>query len=513
MSNVLMDESIHDPHSTIHEFEHESQTASAQRRALFVSYQFPPVGGAGVQRPAKFVKYLRDFGWDASVLTAANPSVPVFDDSLCADLPDDLIIEKARTLEPGYALKRSLGQSASNGAPASGGLKRTILAPLRRAMRFAAGLALQPDPQILWLPNAYRSGLSLLRRLRHDVIFATAPAYTNLLIGVLLSRRTGLPLVVDFRDEWDLSSQYLENSQRDWFSKFIQPRMQRWVLRHASAIVATTQASTRAIALRAAQAGSRAESLCIYNGFDPCDFGQVDGGRWTVDGENELPSPSGKGLFAKGEDEPADHSPFSILHSPFPPSRFRLVYTGTLWNLTSIAPVVEAIERLNTEAPEIAEQLELVCVGRKTPQQQTVLDRIDRTRCRLENVSYCEHKTALRVMNQSDALLLLLSDVAGAERVAPAKLFEYLAIGRPMLTVTPDGETAGISRRFFPDGHCVPGDVAGIAAWIKTHVTEWQRSGRSSPEGHAAESIAPFTRRHQAGQLAELLNRVTVEQR
>ncbi|MBI5761251.1 MAG: hypothetical protein HZA46_22295 [Planctomycetales bacterium] len=507
MTNVLTDESIHDPQSTIHGFEPESQGGSAHRRALFVSYQFPPVGGAGVQRPAKFVKYLRDFGWDASVLMAANPSVPVFDDSLCADLPDDLVIEKARTWEPGYALKRSLGQSAANGATANGGLKRKILAPLRRAMRFAAGLALQPDPQILWLPNAYRSGLSLLRRLRHDVIFATAPAYTNLLVGVLLSRRTGLPLVVDFRDEWDLSSQYLENSQRDWFSKFIQPRMQHWVLRHANAIVATTQASTHAIAIRAAQAGSRAESQCIYNGFDPCDFGQVDGEQWLVDGENELPSPSGRG--AGGEGEGAIHSQFSILNSPFPPRRFRLVYTGTLWNLTSIAPVVEAIERLNTEAPEIAGQLELVCVGRKTPQQQAILDRIDRTRCRLENVNYCEHKTALRVMNQSDALLLLLSDVPGAERVAPAKLFEYLAIGRPMLTVTPDGETADISRRFFPDGHFVPGDVAGIAAWIKSHITEWQRSGRSSPVSHAAESIAPFTRRHQAGQLAELLDRVS----
>jgi glycosyltransferase involved in cell wall biosynthesis len=239
---------------------------------LFVSYQFPPVGGAGVQRPAKFAKFLREFGWDVSVLMAANPSVPVLDESLLADLPDDLVIEKARTWEPGYAVKRGLGQSTSGGTSSRGGWKRTLLAPVRRAMRFAAGIVLQPDPQLLWLPNAYRSGLALLRRLRHDVIFATSPPYTILILGTLLSRRTGLPLVVDFRDEWDISGQYLENSQRDWFSRMIQRRMQRWVLRHANAIVATTQASTSAVAARAAEAGSRAESLCIYNGFDPGDF-------------------------------------------------------------------------------------------------------------------------------------------------------------------------------------------------------------------------------------------------
>ena len=46
-------------------------------RVLLVSYHFPPVGGAGVQRPAKFARYLPEFGWDVSVLQAANPSVPL----------------------------------------------------------------------------------------------------------------------------------------------------------------------------------------------------------------------------------------------------------------------------------------------------------------------------------------------------------------------------------------------------------------------------------------------------
>ena len=45
------------------------------KKALIISYVFPPVGGAGVQRVTKFVKYLPEFGWDSTVLTVENPSV------------------------------------------------------------------------------------------------------------------------------------------------------------------------------------------------------------------------------------------------------------------------------------------------------------------------------------------------------------------------------------------------------------------------------------------------------
>ena len=60
-----------------------------RRRVLVVSYHFPPVGGAGVQRVAKFARYLPESGWDVSVLQAANPSVPLRDETLLAELPAD----------------------------------------------------------------------------------------------------------------------------------------------------------------------------------------------------------------------------------------------------------------------------------------------------------------------------------------------------------------------------------------------------------------------------------------
>src|SRR5690606_3349124 len=206
------------------------ERSMSRRRVLLVSYHFPPVGGAGVQRPAKFVRYLPEFGWDVTVLQAANPSVPLLDHSLLDDLPPETVTIKARTLEPGYAAK------AAAGAGTSAGGKPGLGARVKRLIRSGASLALQPDPQILWYPAARRAGLKVLREKRHDAIIATAPSYSNLLLGSTLHRRSGLPLLADYRDEWDLSSAYLENAPRDPISWRVQGVMQRRVLRDAAAV-------------------------------------------------------------------------------------------------------------------------------------------------------------------------------------------------------------------------------------------------------------------------------------
>jgi glycosyltransferase involved in cell wall biosynthesis len=421
-----------------------------------------------VQRPVKFVKYLRQFGWEASVLTAANPSVPVFDESLCADLPDDLVIERARTWEPGYAVKQNLAQQAGTARGPAAFLKRLA----RSGVRAAAGLLLQPDPQILWLPAALRAAQDLLDRLPHDAILATAPPYSSLVLASLLKRRCGLPLVVDYRDEWDLSSQYLENRRRDWLTQVVQEQMQQRVLRRADAIIATTQASAARLQERARRAGSRAAAHCIYNGYDPEDFAPA---------------------AAAAAREQATR-------------RFQLVYTGTLWNLTSVEPVVQAIEQLQRETPALLERLEFVCVGRKTPPQQDLLARLAATRCALRNRDYCAHAEVLELMRQADALCLLLTDVPGADRVAPGKLFEYLAARRSILAITPQGETAELVRQFFPRGHFIPSDVPGIAGWLREQLQRYDTAADDVEPAGAADAVARFSRPNLTGQLATLLD-------
>jgi len=438
---------------------------SERKKLLVISYHFPPVGGAGVQRPVKLVKYLRQFGWDCTVLVAENPSVPVFDDSLLADIPKDTQIVKAKTWEPGYAIKQQIGGSKTQ-------KRNKTLAALKavgkKTVKSAATMLLQPDAQILWMPEAFKAGKRILDEQPFDAILATAPPYSNLLLGSRLKHYSNLPLILDFRDEWDLSSRYLENSQRDSLSQIVQRQMQKHVLQVADGILATTVASRNRIAEKVQQVGGSAKSLCIYNGFDPDDFKTF----------RDLKSPPDKKS-----------------------NKFRLVYTGTLWNLTSVEPVVRAIEAIHLSKPELLSNFEFVCLGRKTPEQLEILKRLNQTQCSLKLEEYCEHKKALEVMDSADALCLLLSDVAGAERVAPAKLFEYLAIQKEILAVLPDGETADIVQRFYPQNHFLPSGVENIAQWLEARLTE-----STSPCTVQTSDIHEFSREHQAGQLATFLD-------
>ncbi len=464
------------------------------KRVLVVSYNFPPVGGAGVQRVTKFVKYLPEFGWDVTVLTTENPSVPVYDESLLADIPPQTVVVKARTLEPGYALKRIVSASnaepstptrsasenseKSNAARSSLALRVSFVAAAKRALRGVANLLLQPDPQVLWNSQAIEAGLKVLGQRKHDAIFVTAPPFSSLLIGAELARRTGLPLVLDYRDEWSISNSYLENKRLGWLSRTWQQHQQSLCVRAAAALVATTRHSAESLQNVARASESRPLVTHIYNGFDTADFH-----------EGTPPLPDALLESASDSTQP-----------------YKLAYIGTLWNLTSVEPVVRAVRELAERSPDLASRLELHFVGRRTAAQDEWLDQLGPLPCRVIRQPYLDHDEALRLMRSADGLCLLLSDLPEAGRVVPAKMFEYLAVRRPIFAIVPPGEVSSLLHDCpFAFVHS-PSDVTGLAQRLGDEV-ERHSLGVSLPTGLWDSS--PFERRRQTEQLAELLGRVS----
>lgn len=442
-----------------------------------VAYVFPPAGGAGVQRVTKFVKYLPEFGWDCSVLTVSNPSVPVLDESLAEEIPVGTIVRRARTLEPGYALKNVVSAGAATENEQRSGLFNAVKRRLKQTLRNAGNAVLHPDAQILWYPAAVKEGLKLLAEEPHDAIFATAPPFSGFVVGAELSRRTGLPLIVDYRDEWGISNRYQENRQKSGFAQWLQNRMQQRVLRQASAVIATTRRSARSIAQTASAAGVSPKITTIYNGYDTADIGPA--------------SPV----------EPPDSTS---------DRKLRLAYVGTLWNLTSIEPVITALLRLSATSPEIAERIELVIAGRITAEQDAILDRLQTTPCGLVREGYVDHGRAIEIMRSADAQCLLLSDVAEVERVVPAKTFEYLALQRSILSIVPEGEVSELLADCPFAASFAPSDVAGIASYLEHRVESECLAGIAETETQQIPTVdwsaSQFERRHLTAELADVLN-------
>jgi glycosyltransferase involved in cell wall biosynthesis len=431
---------------------------ASRRRALFIAYTFPPVGGAGVQRTTKFVKYLPQFGWDTSVLTVSNPSVPVRDDSLCRDVPTATNVVRARTFEPSYAVKATLAdRSVRSGAGkiAKGAVRRALTS------------LLQPDPQVLWTAPAFCAAIRAVRDLRHDVIVASAPPFSSLLLGAALSSYTKLPLVLDYRDEWDVSHRCWENRQARGMSLALQRSMERSALRHADMVIATSPRSAATLGALCHDARSRARVTHIFNGFDPDDFASPVAARWRTSN-----------------------------------AFWRLVYTGTLYNLSTPEPLVRAIEALAAVDPALAAKIELVFAGRRAPEQDQRLARLAGL-CRLQTRDYVSHADAIVLMRTADALCVLVSDLPGAGRVVPAKVFEYMASDKPILAIAPHGEVWDILGSHPAAFTCTPGDASGLRDWLADAV-----QGGARPVEPGSVDTSPYDRRRQAQRLASLLEEV-----
>ncbi len=441
------------------------------KRALFVAYAFPPTGGVSVQRVTKFVKYLPEFNWACSVLTVENPSVPMFDQSLLKEIPASTLVRRAKTFEPGYATKSIL--AASQAAPTLSLVGRAKN-KLRDLARRSSNFVLQPDAQILWRPHALREGLKLLREVPHDVIVATGPPFSSFLVAMTLSRKTGVPVVVDFRDEWTVMT-YWENKQIGIVERFVQRHMQGRVLRHAALVLGTTPSTADELKRLTIAAKSNARVENIYNGFDPSDYPTSDQTTARIDYGH------GVGLF-------------------------RLAFVGTLWNVTPIGPVVDAIIELSRRAPELAAHLELVVAGRRTSQQEAELDRLARTPVKLARMPFVPHKDAIALMCRSDALLLINADLPNTERLVNAKTFEYMAARRPIFAVAPEGELWNLLARLPGTLLSRPGDVNEIAVKLETAIGRWQ-SGKVFDT--ANWQLQDFERRNLAGRLAGFLDELS----
>jgi glycosyltransferase involved in cell wall biosynthesis len=445
------------------------------KRLLLIAYAYPPVGGAGVQRAAKFVKYLPAFGWVPSVLTVANPSVPLRDESLTADVSENVVIGRARTWEPSYAVK-------SNVLVGRKGEANRLGHRMRRVLRRLASVVLQPDPQILWLPDAIRVGWGMLRATTYDAIMVSGPPFSSFLVGDVLARRSRLPLVLDYRDEWTLTSAYGENRSVDGISRWIQTLMQNRVTRAARVLLATTRQSAEALEVIRARAGSGARVSWIYNGYDPDDF-------------PDIASRSTSGTLQSCSTH--QHSKSSWV--------FRVVYVGTLWNLTSVAPLVQAVCELAKRSAELAKRLELVFAGRRMEDQQRMLDSLQGLPCSVVLHPYLDHREAVELARSADALCLLMSDLPGAGRVVPAKLFEYLAARRPIIAIAPRGEVWELLGSYPGARLFLPQEVAEIADCLAReieHPPDVERLDFSTLD------VSQYSRPYQAGQLATVLNSI-----
>lgn len=430
------------------------------RKVLIVAYSFPPVGGAGVQRTTKFVKYLRWFGWEPIVLTVYNPSVPHLDQDLSQDIPMNCEIYRARTLEPSYDLKMGIS-----------GLKKdshSAIKTFKSLLKMAQSYFLLPDAQILWWPFMMKSLMKILRRRKIDCIFVTAPPFSTLFPVCLIGKRLGVPVVVDFRDDWSFSRLNMENAASTRYAKYVDRVLEKYVLFNCSAFTAATQSYVNSLVSRYPKVDVR-KGHVITNGFDRDDF-----------------------LFKKKQKIKESSSTKDF--------RINFLYAGTVWKATSLKPFIEAMKILLKGSVTLRDKICVKIIGRVVEQELAYME-VPELEGVLEIKGYQPHTKVLEQMDWADVLLLTLSDLPGAEQIIPGKIFEYMAIGKHIVAIVPKGETRQILRQHYSNATVLyPNEIDRVASCISGFV-----KGAKNGMVSAVPDVSQYERKLLTRKLSEVL--------
>ncbi|NDL66509.1 glycosyltransferase [Anaerotalea alkaliphila] len=218
------------------------------RKVMLIAYQFPPMGGAGVQRSAKFAKYLKTLGWDPVVVASEGPKGLV-DDSLLEDLAG-IPIERTPNWNIGEWPK-----------------------PFNLLGKFIQRKLLVPDAEWIWYRMNRKKVLALVGKHRPDVLYTTSYPYSGHLMGLWVKKEfPQLPWVVDFRDEWTKNPYVLDFGYSP--GRMAKERdMERQVVEACDHLVTNSRLMLDGFMEEHALEG---KSTVIPNGYDPADFEGLD---------------------------------------------------------------------------------------------------------------------------------------------------------------------------------------------------------------------------------------------
>lgn len=447
------------------------------KTVLVVTPYFPPVGGGGVQRITKFVRYLRDFDWNPIVLTIDQPAYSTFDPSLVSELPTDLPIYRVKAIQPTafyFTLKRSRRLQATEITPTvtSPNLLRHNIYRMRTIGRRFFQLVLVPDDKVGWVPYARHAALKIIQKQHIDLIFTTCPPYSANMVGAYLTRRTGIPWVADFRDPF-LGSDLVPIPTL-LHHRFFQDLERHWV-QHAARVVSVSPVMTRNFTERYPEI-DRDKWVTVLNGYDEEDFNLID-------------------------IEPSQNL-FLIRHigtmyanaSPDPDAFFRAIY-----ELANADPDVKRFLRVEFIGAADAAWMGAARSGiLKYGLQDMILLR--------DPVSHME---AVQAMLDSSILLMMLGEKSGSEFAIRAKMFEYLRAHRMILALAPkDGAMFDLLHSMDGVHFESPNDSSAIASTLKTWFTMWKQGTLPHPENIGHEM---FGRRLLTKKLAQVFDEVVSE--
>jgi len=371
------------------------------KKALIITYYWPPAGGPGVQRWLKFVKYLREFGWEPVVYTVDNPSYPIIDNTLKSEIPKGITVLKKSIIEP-YNLASFVTRQKDIDKVKGGFLdSEEQQGMMKRLTTWVRGNFFIPDARKFWVEPSYKYLKKYLTNNPVDIVITTGPPHSLHLIALKLKQKLGLKWIADFRDPW---------TNIDYYSKL---KLTKWAdLKH--------QRLERDVI-------EQADSVLVVGKTMKEEFYGLAGDKIHV-----LPN---------GFDKELDSDEHILLDE-----KFSIAHIGSMNADRNPQYLWEALHECILETPEIAKHLQIKLAGTVSQEVFDTLEFYELDKY-MYHEKYLTHTDVIRFQKSSQILLLVLNNTANAKGIVTGKFFEYLNAKRPILTVGPeDGDLAEILK-------------------------------------------------------------------
>ena len=432
------------------------------KKVLVITYYWPPSGGAGVQRWLKFVKYLREFGWEPIVYTPENPEAPAVDESLLKDIPPNLIVIKQPIWEPYNLYKGLIGQKKDEKINAGFLTEKKKPGLAEKISVWIRGNWFIPDARKFWIKPSIKFLSEYLKKNPVDAMDSTGPPHSMHLIALGLKNKLNLPWLADFRDPWtniDFYDKLLLTKSSDEKHK----KMELEVLKNADSVVAVGWKMADDLKKISGQ-----KIEVITNGYDEDDFSikQID-------------------LDKK----------FSIGH------------IGAMNADRNPKMLWAALSELLSENENLTKDLKINFIGKT---DYSVINYLEKNKLSsfVTKTDYLSHEKITEAMQASQILLLALNNTPNTLGVISGKLFEYIAAKRPILAIGKEnGDAAQIIKETGAGTICDFEDKKKMKTEISTMYDLFRQNNLSVTSTNSLN----YSRKFLTGKLADILNNLTKE--
>lgn len=356
------------------------------REVLIISYFYPPCTLTAAQRPAGWVKYLPQFGYKPIVITRNWDVTLSKPEDQLKDAGSQLCIEKSETHEVHYLpYKASLRDRLFNS-------KNLLLKKCSKIFTFMNSIGENFSNQFIPFGDFYDYAENLIQKHTFTTIIITGNPFVQFRFGYLLSNKYHIPWIADYRDDWTTTTIIKPKGKFETFIHRLHQKSERKWVATASFVTSVSPVYTDRISQFVKVTGET-----ILNGFDTL-----------------LP-----------KIQPEDNNSFII------------VYNGTLYDTQDVEGFIRAIIRcIDVFQDKITIQIQFpgVCYD---PKQESRLNAFIKgyesfflftPRIPKEDVIHLQQK----------ADLLLMLTHRGQKGIPSSKLYEYLAIQKPILCFPSD---------------------------------------------------------------------------